>query len=85
MVMGSAYAEMGMYYEAIEMHKKGLSISPDYESSLGVAYARAGQKDKALEVAAGIGKKYGCMVIMQLELAEIYAALGEKEKATECP
>ena len=49
-VMGSAYTEMGMHYEAIEAHKKGLAISPDYEDGLGIAYARGGQKDKAIEV-----------------------------------
>jgi tetratricopeptide (TPR) repeat protein len=78
--MGSAYSEMGMHYEAIEMHKKGISLSPGYENGLGIAYARAGQKDQALEVltemAKGIdywGSAFG--------MAEVYATLGEKEKA----
>lgn len=78
-VMGSAYSEMGMHFEAIEMNKKGLSISPGYEHGLGIAYARAGQKENALEVAAGMEKNldkwyaYG--------LAQIYAALGDKDRA----
>jgi tetratricopeptide (TPR) repeat protein len=82
-VMGSAYSEMGMNYEAIEMHKKGLAISPGFESGLGIAYARAGQRENALEVAAGMEKNmdqwwyaYG--------LAEVYAVLGEKDKAINC-
>jgi tetratricopeptide (TPR) repeat protein len=82
-VMGSAYSEMGMNYEAIEMHKKGLAINPGFESGLGIAYARAGQRENALEVAASMKKNldqwwyaYG--------LAGVYAVLGEKNKAIDC-
>jgi tetratricopeptide (TPR) repeat protein len=79
-VMGSSYTEMGMHYEAIEAHKKGIAISPDYEDGLGVAYARAGQKDKAIEVVKDLEKcsdSWWCA----WGLAEIYSALGEKDKA----
>jgi tetratricopeptide (TPR) repeat protein len=80
MVMGSSYAEMGMDYEAIEAHKKGIAISPDYIDGLGVAYARAGQKDKALEVVKELEK---CMDSWWCAagVAGIYSALGEKDKA----
>jgi tetratricopeptide (TPR) repeat protein len=78
-VMGSAYSEMGMHYEAIEMQKKGLAISPGYESGLGVAYARAGQREKALEVAAGMEKNLNSWYAWGL--AEVYATLGDKDKA----
>ncbi len=71
---------MNMHFEAIEMHTKGLSIGPGYEHGLGIAYARADQKDKAIEVANQIEKDsdywwyaYG--------LAQVYAVLGEKNKA----
>jgi tetratricopeptide (TPR) repeat protein len=77
-VMGTAYSEMGMHFEAIEMHKKGLSISPGYESGLGVAYAKAGQKENALELAAGMEKNVDKWYAWAL--AEIYAALGDKDK-----
>lgn len=78
--MGSAYAEMGMYYEAIEMHKKGLSISPGNEGGLAIAYARAGQKDKAMEVVAFM-EKNSDQWMYSINLAEVYTTLGDKEKA----
>jgi len=82
-LLGSAYAEMGMYYEAIEMHKKSLAISPGYESGLGIAYARAGQTEKALEVVSEMEKNKNYWWYAW-GLAEVYATLGEKEKAIDC-
>ncbi len=82
-LMGSSYSEMGMHFEAIEMQKKGLSISPGYENGLGIAYARAGQKENALEVVAGM-EKYRDQWWYAWGLAEVYAVLGEKEKAIDC-
>ena len=79
-VMGAAYAEMGMNFEAIETHNKGLAISPGYEGGLGVAYARAGQKDKAMEVVRGI-EKYMDSWWYAWAVAEIYTAIGDKNKA----
>jgi tetratricopeptide (TPR) repeat protein len=82
-LIGSAYAEMGMHYEAIGMHKKSLAISPGYESGLAIAYARAGQKDKALEVVAMMEKNRDFWWYAW-GLAEAYSTLGEKEKAIDC-
>ncbi len=82
-LLGSAYAEMGMYYEAIETHKKGLAISPGYESGLAIAYARADQKEKALEVVAEMEKNRNYWWYAW-GLAETYSVLGEKDKAIDC-
>jgi tetratricopeptide (TPR) repeat protein len=82
-LIGSAYAEMGMHYEAIEMHKRCLAISPGYESGLAIAYARANQKDKAMEVVAEMEKNRDYWWYAW-GLAEAYATLGEKQKAIEC-
>jgi tetratricopeptide (TPR) repeat protein len=79
-VMGAAYAEMGMNFEAIEAHKKGLSITPGFEVGLGVTYARAGQKDKALEVVREL-EKYTDSWWYAWAVAEIYTAIGDKDKA----
>lgn len=78
-VMGSAYSELGMHFEAIETQKKGLAISPGFEVGLGVAYARSGQKENALEVANGMEKNLNKWYAWGL--AEIYAALGNKDKS----
>lgn len=34
--------------EAIEIHEKGIAVSPGFENGLGSAYVLAGQKEKAL-------------------------------------
>jgi tetratricopeptide (TPR) repeat protein len=82
-LMGSSYSEMGMHYEAIEMHKKGISLGAGYENGLGIAYVRAGQKDKALEVVKEM-EKFTDSWWYAWGLAEVYATLGEKEKAIDC-
>jgi tetratricopeptide (TPR) repeat protein/TolB-like protein len=82
-LIGSAYSEMGMHYEAIESCKKSLAISPGYESGLGIAYARAGQKEKAMEVIAEMEKNRDYWWYAW-GLAEVYATLGEKQKALDC-
>jgi TolB-like protein/Flp pilus assembly protein TadD len=78
-VKGSAYADLGRYSEAIEIHKKGLEIAEGYNMGLGVAYARAGQKENALEVASEMEKNLDSWNAWGL--ATIYAALEDKDKA----
>lgn len=78
-VLGSAYAEMGLYDQAIETHKKGSAISTSLKCGLGVAYARAGRREEALEVAAELEKYNNYWYTWGL--ADIYAALGDKERA----
>jgi Tfp pilus assembly protein PilF len=78
-VMGSAFTEMGMHAEAIETHQKGLAIDGAFRAGLGVAYVKAGQKEKALEIAAEMEKDLNSWNAWGL--SGIYAALGDKEKA----
>jgi len=78
-VLGSAYAELGNYDQAIETHKKGASISIAHKCGLGVAYARAGRREEALEVAAELEKVGNYWFTWGL--ADIYVALEDKEKA----
>jgi len=79
-LMGSSYTEMGMNFEAIEMHTKGVSLSPGYESGLAIAYIRAGQKEKAMEVISQM-EKYKDNWWYAWGLAEVYAVMGNKDKA----
>ena len=78
-VKGSAFAEMGKYTEAIETHNKGLAIDSSFVAGIGVTYAKAGQKEKALEVASGMEKHLHSWNAWGL--GDIYAALGDKDKA----
>jgi tetratricopeptide (TPR) repeat protein len=78
-VLGLSYANLGRYEEAIEIEKKIYAPSSGFASGLGVAYAQAGQRDKALEVAAEMEKQN--MMWHTWGLASIYAALGDKDKA----
>jgi len=78
-VMGMVYAEMGRYEEAIDTLKKIYSPRSGFASGLGVAYAFAGQRDKAQEIAAEMEKQN--MRWHTWGLADIYSALGDKDKA----
>lgn len=79
-LMGSAYSEMGMNYEAIEMNKKGLAISPGYESGLAIAYLKADQADNAEGIIKEM-EKYSDTWWYAWGLAEVYSVKGDYEKA----
>jgi len=78
-VLGIVYAELGRYEEAIDTLKKIYSPTSGFASGLGVAYALAGQQDKALEIAAEMEAQN--MRWHTWGLADIYSALGDKDKA----
>jgi tetratricopeptide (TPR) repeat protein len=79
--LGLILAAQGRYEEAVEAHTKAGDLSPLWKYGLGQTYALAGRKKEALNVAAELeaeGKKWDTAGI-----AEIYAALGETDKAFE--
>ena len=78
-VLGYGYSKTGRHKEAIEIQKKVYESNSGFESGLGVAYALAGQRDKALEIAGEIEKQN--IAWSAWGLAEIYAALGDNDKA----
>jgi len=78
-VLGCAYASKGMYDEAITVHKKAGAISSEWKWALGQTYALAGRNDEALAVAAELESQP--KVWDTWGIAEIYTALGDKDKA----
>jgi tetratricopeptide (TPR) repeat protein len=78
-VLGYGYSKTGRHKEAIEIQKKVYESNSGFENGLGVAYALAGQRDKALEIAGEIEKQN--IAWSAWGLAEIYAALGDNDKA----
>lgn len=79
LLLALAHAERGRYTEAIAAGQKAAHADPDLRFGLAVAYARAGRKDLALRIAAEIKKQpspWG-----DWGLAEVYAALGDREEA----
>lgn len=76
-VMVRAYSRKGMHEEAIAAAKEGVQAASKYAGPvlLGIAYALAGRRQEALEIAesADLSKAWFT--------AQIYTALGEKDKA----
>jgi len=79
--LGLAYAELGRYEEGIDIQLKALEINNVFEHYLGISYFRAGMIDSALMVADRI-ETYGT-AWFNWALLELYAVLGEEEKAME--
>jgi TolB-like protein/AraC-like DNA-binding protein len=78
-VLGSAYAASGHFEAAIEAHKKASELNPRWKFGLGHTYALAGMEDEALKIAEELSLNPS--QIDNWGLAEIFAALGEKERA----
>jgi eukaryotic-like serine/threonine-protein kinase len=82
--LGLAYIANGMYAEAIALSEKALHTDPTSQTMLWVAacgYAKQGRRQEAEEVIErfkDIAKK---QYVMSYFVANIYAALGDKEKA----
>lgn len=78
-VLGLAYSAQGMYEEAIAAHQKAGAADSLWRAGLGHTYALAGRKEEALKIATDLGD--GGNTWDTWGLAQIYAALGEKDEA----
>jgi serine/threonine protein kinase/Tfp pilus assembly protein PilF len=82
-VLGAVYAEKGMYAEAIAAHQKAGAVDPDWRWGLARTYVQAGRTDEARKMLAKFlrekPKPTGAWA--SWFLAEIYAALGDKDEA----
>jgi tetratricopeptide (TPR) repeat protein len=79
--LGYAYAGKGMYAEAIAAYQEFFKLGGDDTSvqiSLGTAYAKAGEREKAQAILKRLqtSKAY----VSPGELASLYNALGEREQ-----
>ena len=79
-VKGMVLSGIGRHEEAIELQKSVYkSGSGGFSSGLGVAYALAGEKEKANEIAGELEKQKRRWITYGL--AEIYSVLGNNDKA----
>lgn len=78
-VQGMVFSATGRHEEAIAIQKKIYNPRSGFASGLGVAYALAGQRDKALGIAAEMEAQN--MRWHTWGLAEIYSAIGDTDKA----
>ena len=82
--LGMAYSAKGQFAEAIAAIEKGRTLNPDSSltiSSLAAAYAGAGQKEKAQTTLADLLRRARTQYIAPLDVATVYAAMGEKDEA----
>ncbi|MBA3601598.1 MAG: hypothetical protein H0W45_10270, partial [Acidobacteria bacterium] len=79
---GYVYAAKGMHHEAIAAYRESIRLgdtSPGLQIYLGASYAQAGERENAQAILKQLeaGKEY----VSPGELAILYGALGEREKA----
>ena len=75
--LGDVYIEMGRFADAIAMFEKSRSIQPQgaHALRLAVVYARMGRRQAVLDILANTSNRSAW------ELARLYTALGEPDKA----
>ena len=79
-----AYCANGRYAEAISQFELKMAADPstqDLTQILGYAYAKAGRKSDALEIIKQLDELNKKQHVERYNVAVIYAALGEKDKA----
>ena len=82
--LGVAYITNGMYAEAIDLSEKALQTDPTSQLMLrvaGYAYAKSGHRQEAEEVIKRFKDLAKTQYVISYFVANIYAALGDKEKA----
>lgn len=82
--LGVIYNKMGMYDKAIALAEKGLEKDPHNQDGLvnaGYAYAKTGRRRKAEDMIERLREISKTQYVMTSYIAQIYAALGEKEMA----
>jgi len=82
--LGTAYQQKGLLREALEEFRKAVELSgstPYYVGVLGGALAAGGKKGEALALLRTLEKQSKQRYVTPHALAEVYAGLGEKDRA----
>lgn len=82
--LGNDYCETGMLTEGIASLKRALALSPDDARTIGdlaYCYARAGERDEALELARVLEQRSKRTYVSPLSLAIIHVGLGDHDTA----
>lgn len=85
-VLAQAYMYKGMYNEAGAEFLKGVELShgdPVAQAYLARFYAVSGRRDEALKIVAGLEKLSTKQYVSATDLAAVYTALNDKDKAFE--
>jgi DNA-binding winged helix-turn-helix (wHTH) protein/TolB-like protein/Tfp pilus assembly protein PilF len=84
LVLGMAYAQKRMFTEAVTEIKLAIEFSEDSEAMwavLGIVYAKAGQRDEALEILNFLNERMSRgEYVPALNVAWLYSELGDKEQ-----
>jgi len=84
LILGWVYQQKGLFADAIAELRQavgGTGNAPRYVSSLGHAYAIAGQRKAALESLDRLQEQVKRRYVAPADMAEVYLGLGEKEQA----
>ncbi|HVG31577.1 MAG TPA: winged helix-turn-helix domain-containing protein [Pyrinomonadaceae bacterium] len=79
--LGRAYLLKGMYRESVEVYEELYRISPGTKGGLAQAYALAGRRPEAQKLLDEMIERSSQNYVSFQELALVYTALGEKDKA----
>jgi serine/threonine protein kinase/Flp pilus assembly protein TadD len=85
-MLSQAYIYKGMFGEAISLNERWLHDDPTNQFALrdcGIAYARAGRRDKAEEMISRFREIAKTQYVPACRIAAIYVALDDKDKAFE--
>ncbi len=87
LLLGQAYLQKGLRAQAISELQNATALSgdsPSYMAEVGVAYAVSGRNAEALSVINQLRKVAKQSYVSSYGLAQIYAALGDKQNALNC-
>ncbi len=85
-ILSQAYINKGMYGEGISLNEQWLQTDPTNQfpiRDVGIAYAKAGRRDKAEEMITRFREIAKTQYIATCRIASIHVALGDRDKAFE--